>query len=54
MASEFTISNVSVCSRASNKLAHELASIGCKMPSGDHAAWDDVPPFLEGLAVTEE
>ena len=58
-ATEFISCSVNVCSRACNKLAHELASLGYKLPSGDHASWDDVPQLLKGLvssnyAVTEE
>ena len=57
-ATEFISCSVNVCSRACNKLAHELSSLGYKLPSGDHASWDDVPQLLKGLvssnyAVTE-
>jgi hypothetical protein len=34
-------------------LAHELASLGCKLPGGDHTSWDDVPQFLEGLVSSD-
>jgi hypothetical protein len=59
MASEFVSCSVFVCPRVCNKLAHELVSFGCKLPSGSHATWDAVPQYLEelvssDLVVTEE
>jgi hypothetical protein len=51
MASEFVLCEVRYCPRVCNKLAHELASIGCKLPSSSHAIWEDVPHFLEESAI---
>jgi len=53
MAAEFSMCRVNVCPRVCNNLAHELASIGCKMPSGDRATLDCVPSFLEGLVSSD-
>jgi len=53
MASEFVMCKVSFCPRVCNKLAHELAAVGCKLPSSSHAIWDDVPQFLEELVTSD-
>jgi hypothetical protein len=42
-ATDFSSYVISVCSRNCNKLAHELASLGCNLPSGSQVTWDDVP-----------
>jgi hypothetical protein len=39
---------ISVCSRGCNKVAHAVAALGCKNPSGVITTWDEVPQGLEG------
>ena len=58
-ALEFVSCEFLYCPRICNKLAHELAAMGCKLPGGTSATWDSVPQSLEGVvssdsAVTEE
>jgi hypothetical protein len=58
-AMEFSSCVIGVCSRNCNKLAYELASLGCNSPGGSHTTWVDVPQSVEGLVssdsvVTEE
>jgi hypothetical protein len=52
MASEFVLCKVRFCSRVCNRIAHELASIGCKLPSSSQAIWEDVPLFIEELVTS--
>lgn len=59
MATEFASCRIVVCPHVCTKPAHELASFGCKLPSGSRVTWVDVPQFIEDvvssdLAVTEE
>jgi len=53
MASKFVLCKVSFCPRDYNKLAHELAAIGFKLPSSSHATWDDVPHAIEDLVTSD-
>lgn len=58
-ALEFVSCEFLYCPRICNKLAHELAAMGCKLPGGTSATWDSVPQSIEGVAssdsaVTEE
>jgi hypothetical protein len=53
MASEFVTCKVSFCPRVCNKLTHELAAIGCKLPGSSYAIWDDVPHSLEDLVTSD-
>jgi hypothetical protein len=52
-AMDFSSCIISVCSRNCNKLAHGLASLGCNLPGGLHATWDNVPQSLEGLVSSD-
>jgi hypothetical protein len=56
---EFSSCCFSYCPRICNKLAHEFASLDCKLPGGVQTTWDIVPQSLEDmvssdLAVTGE
>jgi hypothetical protein len=53
MASDFVMCKVSFCPRVCNKLAHELAAIGCKLLGSPYAIWDDVPHSLEDLVTSD-
>lgn len=44
---------LNACPRSCNSLAHELAAIGCKLPSGSQTTSDDVPRELEALVSSE-
>jgi hypothetical protein len=44
---------LNACPRSCNSLAHELAAIGCKLPSGSQTTSDDVTQELEALVSSE-
>jgi len=39
--------------RSCNHVAHELAALGCNLPSGVQTAWDALPHELEALVSSE-
>ena len=42
------------CSSFFNRVAHELAALGCNLPSGGvQTTWDAVPHELEALVSSE-
>lgn len=40
MSSEFILCKIIVCKRECNNLAHTLAALGCKFPSGFNTTWE--------------
>jgi hypothetical protein len=52
-AMEFSSCCFSYCPRICNKLAHEFASLGCKLPGGVQTTWDIVPQSLEDLVSSD-
>jgi hypothetical protein len=45
--------NISVCKRECNRVAHSLAALGCKLPSGCYNTWEGVPLDLEDLVTSD-
>ena len=52
-AMEFSSCIFSYCPRICNKLAHEFASLGCKLHGGVQTTWDVVPQSFEDLVPSE-
>lgn len=53
MASDLADSKIRVCPRICNSVAHELAALGYKLPSGSYTIWNDVPHIVEGLVSSK-
>lgn len=43
LASDLIGSRINVVTRSCNRVAHDLAALGCNLPSGVQTAWDAVP-----------
>ncbi|RLM84881.1 hypothetical protein C2845_PM04G07650 [Panicum miliaceum] len=50
-ATNFTAFSMSYCSRLCNKVAHELASWGCRCSPNSDLYWDGVPTGMESLVA---